>query len=65
MPTSPAIGESTADFAQQLIAQAQKLYAQENWGMEMSNTVYALDSTTIDLCLSEFRGPTSAQLRLP
>lgn len=43
-----------ADFAQRLIAQAQKLYAQEDLGMELSNTVYALDSTTIDLCLSVF-----------
>lgn len=43
-----------ADFAQRLIAQARKLYAQEDLGMELSNTVYALDSTTIDLCLSVF-----------
>lgn len=43
-----------ADFAQRLIAQARKLYAQEDLGLELSNTVYALDSTTIDLCLSVF-----------
>ena len=43
-----------ADFAQRLIAQAQQLYAQEDLGMDLSNTVYALDSTTIDLCLSVF-----------
>ncbi len=43
-----------ANFAQRLIAQARKLYAQEDLGMELSNTVYALDSTTIDLCLSVF-----------
>ena len=45
-----------ADFAQRLIAQARKLYLQEDFGLELSNTVYALDSTTIDLCLSCFRG---------
>jgi len=43
-----------ADFAQRLIAQARGLYADEDLGLELSNTVYALDSTTIDLCLSLF-----------
>jgi Domain of unknown function (DUF4372)/Transposase DDE domain len=44
-----------AEFAQQrLIAQARKLYAGESLGSELTNTVYALDSTTIDLCLSPF-----------
>jgi len=43
-----------ADFAQRLISQARKLYANESLGIELSNTVYALDSTTIDLCLSMF-----------
>lgn len=43
-----------ADFAQRLIAQARTLYATEDLGLELSNTVYALDSTTIDLCLSLF-----------
>jgi transposase, IS4 family len=43
-----------ADFAQRLIAQARALYASEDLGLELSNTVYALDSTTIDLCLSLF-----------
>ena len=43
-----------ADFAQRLIAQARRLYAGEDLGLELSNTVYALDSTTIDLCLSLF-----------
>ncbi len=43
-----------ADFAQRLIDQARKLYTQEDLGLELSNTVYALDSTTIDLCLSVF-----------
>src|SRR6266704_2624246 len=43
-----------ADFAQVLIRQARKLYASETLGVELSETVYALDSTTIDLCLSVF-----------
>jgi hypothetical protein len=43
-----------AEVAQRLIAQARKLYAGEDLGLELSNTVYALDSTTIDLCLSVF-----------
>jgi transposase len=43
-----------AEFAQRLIAHARKLYAQEDLGLELTNTVYALDSTTIDLCLSVF-----------
>ena len=43
-----------AEFAHRLIAQARKLYAEESLGIELSNTVYALDSTTIDLCFSLF-----------
>ena len=43
-----------ADFAARLIIQARVLYANEDLGLELSNTVYALDSTTIDLCLSVF-----------
>ena len=43
-----------ADFAQVLIARARNLYVHENFGVELKNTVYALDSTTIDLCLSLF-----------
>lgn len=43
-----------ADFAQVLIHMARKLYAQEDFGVELDNTVYALDATTIDLCLSLF-----------
>jgi hypothetical protein len=43
-----------ADFAQVLIAQARKIYREEGFGVELSNTVYALDATTIDLCLSVF-----------
>mgnify|MGYP001619028844 FL=1 len=43
-----------ADFAQVLIRRARRLYASDSLGVELSNTVYALDSTTIDLCLSVF-----------
>ena len=43
-----------AEVAQRLIAQARKLYANEDLGLDLSNTVYALDATTIDLCLSVF-----------
>ena len=43
-----------AEFAQRLITRARKLYASDSLGMELDNTVYALDSTTIDLCLSVF-----------
>jgi len=43
-----------ADFAQRLIAQARELYASEDLGLNLTNTAYALDSTTIDLCLSVF-----------
>ncbi|HEX5022123.1 MAG TPA: IS4 family transposase [Candidatus Binatia bacterium] len=42
------------DFAQSLIAMARRLYAQEPFGVELKETVYALDATTIDLCLSVF-----------
>ncbi|MCP3688654.1 MAG: IS4 family transposase [Gammaproteobacteria bacterium] len=43
-----------ADFAQSLIQTARRLYANEDLGLELDNTVYALDATTIDLCLSVF-----------
>lgn len=43
-----------ADFAQILIAEARGLYADEDFGVELDNTVYALDASTIDLCLSLF-----------
>ncbi|MEQ1718794.1 MAG: IS4 family transposase [Hyphomicrobium sp.] len=43
-----------ADLAQRLIAQARKLYVDDDIGLDLKNTVYALDSTTIDLCLSVF-----------
>ena len=42
------------DFAQSLIAMARKLYANEPFGVDLKDTVYALDATTIDLCLSVF-----------
>jgi DDE family transposase/uncharacterized protein DUF4372 len=43
-----------ADFAQVLIKIARELYANEDFGLELENAVYAFDSTTIDLCLSVF-----------
>jgi transposase len=43
-----------ADLAQVLIRQARALYAHDELGVELEQTVYALDSTTIDLCLSLF-----------
>jgi len=43
-----------ADFAQVLIYIARALYINDEFGVELENTVYALDSTTIDLCLSLF-----------
>ena len=42
------------DLAQSLIVRARRLYADESFGVELQQTVYALDSTTIDLCLSLF-----------
>jgi hypothetical protein len=42
------------DFAQALIRIARRLYAADSLGIDLSETVYALDSTTIDLCLSLF-----------
>ena len=43
-----------ADFAMSLIQTARKLYANDSFAVEMEQTVYALDTTTIDLCLSVF-----------
>ena len=43
-----------ADFAQVLIHIARDFYRDEEFGVELDQTVYALDSTTIDLCLSLF-----------
>jgi len=43
-----------ADFAQVLIRQATRLYADEDFGIELDHAAYALDSSTIDLCLALF-----------
>lgn len=43
-----------ADLAQGLIRRARRLYAEDPLGVELEHTIYALDSTTIDLCLSLF-----------
>lgn len=43
-----------ADFAQILLNKARALYFDDDFGLELSNAVYALDATTIDLCLSVF-----------
>jgi hypothetical protein len=43
-----------ADFAHMLIARARRLYANEPLGIELEHVAYALDSSTIDLCLSLF-----------
>ena len=42
------------ELAQRLIVKARALYVGEDFGVELANTVYALDATTIDLCLSTF-----------
>ena len=43
-----------ADIAAVLVRRARKLYVSDDFGLDLANTVYALDSTTIDLCLSLF-----------
>jgi hypothetical protein len=43
-----------ADFAQILIGKARALYSNDRFGIDLENTAYALDSTTIDLCLALF-----------
>jgi hypothetical protein len=43
-----------ADFARVLIRRARKLYAADDFGVELAQTVYALDTTTIELCLALF-----------
>ncbi len=43
-----------ADFAQVLLLRARRLYLHDDFGLDLENAVYALDSTTIDLCLSVF-----------
>ena len=54
------------DLAAVLIRRARKLYANDDVGLDLDNTVYALDSTTIDLCLAlfswaDFRSTSSRQ----
>src|SRR5271155_148259 len=55
-PTSYVTGASglMSDLAAVLIKRARKLYLKDDFGLDLANTVYALDSTTIDLCLSLF-----------
>ena len=43
-----------SDFAQVLIDEARRLYIDDDFGLELKETVYALDASTIDLCLSTF-----------
>jgi hypothetical protein len=43
-----------ADLAAVLIRRARRIYSQEDLGLDLKNTVYALDSSTIDLCMSLF-----------
>ncbi len=44
-----------ADFAQVLLAKARPYYLHDDFGLDIENTIYALDATTIDLCLSVFQ----------
>ena len=58
-----------ADLASHLIAKARRLYAGDSFGVELDQTVYALDATTVDLCLSvfpwaHFRSTANAGLKL-
>lgn len=43
-----------SDFAEVLLIRARQLYLQDDFGLDLENAVYALDATTIDLCLSVF-----------
>ena len=54
-----------ADFAHVLIDRATRLYGDEDFGIELKEMAYALDSTTIDLCLSLFLGPSSDDAKRP
>lgn len=47
-------GQMDADFAQILIGKARALYSNDRFGIDLKNTAYALDSTTVDLCLALF-----------
>lgn len=50
-------------FAQHLIGVARSLYARESMGMQFAQSVYAIDASTIDLCLSLFRWAPAANAR--
>ena len=52
-----------ADLAQSLITTARDLYINEDFGLDLDNTVYALDASTIDLCLSVFPWATFRQTK--
>jgi hypothetical protein len=52
-----------ADLAHSLIITARKLYSNEPFGIDLQQTVYALDATTIDLCLSMFPWATFRQTK--
>ncbi len=52
-----------ADFAHLLIQQARALYRDDDFSLALQQTVYALDSTTIDLSSRCFRGPTFANAK--
>ena len=52
-----------ADFVQVLIARARTLYADDDFGVQLDRDVYALDSTTIDLCLTLFPWATFRQYK--
>jgi hypothetical protein len=52
-----------ADFAQVLIARARPLYAGDDFGVDLAQTAYVFDSTTIDLCLTLFPWPAFASAR--
>ncbi len=52
-----------ADLAQSLITTARDLYINEDFGLDLNNTVYALDASTIDLCLSVFPWATFRQTK--
>jgi hypothetical protein len=53
------------DLAAVLIRRARKLYANDDVGLDLDNTVYALDSTTIDLCLALFSWADFAAQKQP
>ena len=54
-----------ADFVQVLIEIARRLYVGDELDVKLENTIYALDSSTIDLCLSVFPGPTFVRAKPP